>query len=473
VKRKTILYELNEVPFRVLDGFCARFPQSFLASKLPHCHQYETVCEDTGHLSPWITWPSLHRGVNNEVHLIHDFGQDLQEPDRCYPPVWKILTRQNVRVGVCGSLHSYPLPPVMDNYAFYLADTFALTPESFPEWLTPFQEFNLSMARESARNVSKSVPVRSALKVLSKAATIGLRLKTFASIGGQLADELLHRWRATRRRTFQSVLQFDVFMNLLNSTRPDFATFFTNHAASAMHRYWAAAFPDDFERNEYDDGWIARYRYEIEFAMQWADRFFGDLVRFVEIHPEYVLWVATSMGQEALIAVPLLSQLYVSELDRFMRCFGVEPGFWSSRPAMLPTINIFVSPPFAGAFEEALRKLRIEDKPLVFSREPDGFFVLHFGQKNLHNGPKIAKLGERAVPFAELGLKCEDIEDQTDSSGYHVNKGMLLVYDPAAERPQNSHRPQVSTLEIAPAILRNYSLPVPTYMKPVLSLNGY
>lgn len=468
MKRKIILYELNEVPFRVLDAFCARFPGSSLAAKLPHCRQYETISEDSGELSPWITWPSLHRGVNNEIHQIHDFGQDLEQADRDYPPIWKILAQNGVRSGVCGSLHSYPMPADVDNYDFYLPDTFALTPESLPEWLTPFQEFNLSMARDSARNVSQAVPFRSALKVLAKAPAIGLRLKTFAAIGGQLAGEVLHRWRSTRRRTFQSVLQFDAFMKLLDTTRPDFATFFTNHVASAMHRYWAAAFPDDFERNEYGQDWIARYRCEIEFAMQWADGFFGELTRFVDSHPEYVLWVATSMGQEAWIAVPLYTQVFVGDLDRFMRYMGVEPGAWSSRPAMLPKINVFVAPEFAEGFEQSLRKLTIDDKALFFSREKDGFFVLNFGQKNLHAN-QIPRFGERSASFAELGLTCQDIEDKTDSSGYHVKSGMLLVYDPAIKRPEDPQRPKMSILEIAPAVLKNYSLQVPHYMKPVLS----
>jgi hypothetical protein len=102
MNRKIILYELNEVPFRVLDAFRAGFPGSSLAAKLPHCRQYETISEDSGELSPWITWPSLHRGVNNEIHQIHDFGQDLEQADRDYPPIWKILAQNGVRSGVCG-----------------------------------------------------------------------------------------------------------------------------------------------------------------------------------------------------------------------------------------------------------------------------------------------------------------------------------------------------------------------------------
>lgn len=320
------------------------------------------------------------------------------------------------------------------------------------------------MARDSARNVSQSVPLRSALKLLAKAPAIGLRLKTFAAIGNQLADEVLHRWRATRRRTFQSVLQFDAFMKLLDSTRPEFATFFTNHVASAMHRYWAAAFPDDFERNEYDPEWRTRYRFEIDFAMNWADRFFGDLVRFVNAHPEYVLWVTGSMGQDAWLALPLHSQVFVSDLERFMRVMGVGRDSWSSRPAMLPKANVFVDPKLAESFERSLRGLTIDAKPFSFSREPDGFFVLHFGHKNLHNNP-VAKFGERTVSFENLGLACVEIEDKSDSTGYHIKEGILLVYDPVIKGRGDSRRPELSTLEIAPAILRNYHVSVPNYMR--------
>src|SRR6516164_8196265 len=63
VQQKVIFFELNEVPFRILDEFCRWRPDSNLAKLLPRCTQFETVTEDEGHLSPWVTWPSLHRGI--------------------------------------------------------------------------------------------------------------------------------------------------------------------------------------------------------------------------------------------------------------------------------------------------------------------------------------------------------------------------------------------------------------------------
>lgn len=81
MQRKIILFELNEVPARVLDAYCAAHGDSELAMLLRHGRRYETLTEDVGNLSPWITWPSLHRGVNNERHLLGDFGQDTADAE--------------------------------------------------------------------------------------------------------------------------------------------------------------------------------------------------------------------------------------------------------------------------------------------------------------------------------------------------------------------------------------------------------
>ena len=59
-----ILFELNEVPFKVIDYYVNKYPNSTLAKILPKSHQYETVTDDQGHLHPWSTWPTLHRGIH-------------------------------------------------------------------------------------------------------------------------------------------------------------------------------------------------------------------------------------------------------------------------------------------------------------------------------------------------------------------------------------------------------------------------
>ena len=42
----------------------------------------------------------------------------------------------------------------------------------------------------------------------------------------------------------QPVISFDLYLKYLKNTKPEFSTFFTNHVAGMMHRYWKYLFPN-------------------------------------------------------------------------------------------------------------------------------------------------------------------------------------------------------------------------------------
>ena len=469
MSRKVILYELNEVPLRIVDEFCAWRPQSTFAKTLPDCHQFESFAEDDGLLSPWITWPTLHRGVDNQAHLIHDFGQDLSEVDDRFPPIWKILAGQGVSTGVCGSLHTYPMPEDLENYSFYLPDTFASGSECFPKDLSVFQEFNLQMARRSARNVSAGVPWSSALSFLSRAPGLGLKPTTLLDVGLHLMSEKARRWKKVRRRTYQAVLAFDIFERFLRDTKPSFSTFFTNHVASSLHRYWAARFPDEYETFNYDDEWVATYVQEIEFTMSKADAFFARLVRFADANPDYQIWVATSMGQEATEAEPMETQLYMTDRDKFMSQLGLRPEDWEEIPAMLPRYTFKIKPHKVGEFRERIRTIGIAGEPLSAIEEAGDRFFVKLGHRNLSVQSDCATVNGKAVALADLGLENTEIEDRSGTTAYHIPQGGLLIYDPK-RKATSTQRASVTTRDIAPAILKNFSVPVPEYMNTPVSI---
>lgn len=469
-QKKIILFELNEVPYRVVDEFRTARPESTFARLYDRCRCYETYTEDVSNLSPWKTWPSLHRGVNDEAHLIHDFGQDLTESDKAYPPIWKMLAAAGVEVGLCGSLHSYPMPDDLEPYAFYIPDAFATGSECFPKTIEAFQRFNLQLSRESARNVSARVPWKEAIDVLRTLPDLGFKMTTMLDVGKQLVSERLQNWRKIRRRTYQAVLAFDIFMKQLDRTRPAFASFFTNHVASSMHRYWAARFPDDYDVFEFEDEWVRTYQSEIDFTMHRADVLFSRLVAFADRNPEYSIWVATSMGQAATRTRPRETQLYLTDLEKFMASMDVEPDQWSRRPAMLPQANVVVEEPFIEAFREKLQSLRIDGKPVRYREKANGFFSMNYGHPNLYDRPSFAELGEERLSFQELGLENVKIDDKCGVNAYHIPQGCLMIYDPTDREPRSVERPQVSALEVAPTILRNYGVPVPPYMRRPASL---
>jgi hypothetical protein len=470
--KKIILFELNEVPLRVIDQFCRWSPRSALARRLGDCYQYETFTEDVGHLSPWTTWPTLHRGVPDSRHLIANFGQDMRAVNKDFPPLWELLARHGVQTGICGSLHSYPMPTDLNHYAFYLPDTFAAGSECFPNRLATFQDFNLRMARDSALNVSEKLPWQTALNVLAAAPGLGLRLQTLVDVGVQLVSERLQAWRKIRRRTYQAVLAFDVFMKQLSATTPDFVSFFTNHVASSLHRYWAATFPTDYEQFGFDSDWVRTFSREIQFTMEKFDAMFARLVEFVDAHPEYNLWVATSMGQAATTALPVETALLVTDAQRFMTALGIESSHWRRSPAMVPQLNVTIAGgDHVATFRKALTGVLVDGHPLRYRESQGNFFSIDFGHPNLHLAQPVVICQGRTVSFAEMGMQTVSIDDKSGSTAYHVPQGSLLIYDPL-HRAANRGRTQVSTLDIAPTLLRNYAVPVPSYMRAPVTLSN-
>jgi hypothetical protein len=402
--------------------------------------------------------------------MIGSFGQDRTAVDECFPPVWRLLHEAGVSVGMCGSLHSYPAPADISSYSFYLPDTFALEPTAFPAELVAFQEFNLTMVAASSRNVDTSIPRAAALKFLRHTPKIGIRPRTFAALARQLMAERRHPWMSTRRRSFQSVFAFDLFAKQLDQRRPSFSTFFTNHVASAMHRYWAAGHPGDYQQIDLGDEWMDRYRGEVPWAMARADEMIGRLATFVDANPEYELWIASSMGQGPTLAQPLETQLYLEDLPTFMAASGVPADGWSQRPAMLPQRNVQVDAAFADDFDLTLREISVAGAPLRFRRADGGFFSMEWGHPNLHDQGDAVRVGGVVRAPAELGLRSVEIEERSDTTAYHVPQGVLAIYDPQDLTVKSQERPDVSVLDVAPALLNTFGVAVPAYMNDPVGL---
>ncbi len=456
---RIILFELNEVPHRVVADFAARRPASAFARMLREGASSVTRAPDNGHLSPWVTWPTLHRGVDNSVHGIGHFGQDRRSADAEWPPVWSLAMQGGARVGVFASLHTWPLPNDVDRYAFFVPDPFAAGAGCRPSRLESFQALNLAMSRASARNVSGGVPMRQAWRFLRSAPALGLRARTAARLAAQLAVERVKPFRRSRRRTWQSSIAFDVFFRRWREDKPDFCTFFTNHVASAQHRYWAAAYPGDYDASDYSDAWRARFGDEIDFAMRHADEMLHRLMR--EARGDTLIVVAGSMGQAATSAKVVRTQLYLRDPAAFMTALGMPPDSWQRTPAMDPDVSIQVQPPHADRFASALLELRVAGEPVRHERKGDGFFSLTLGHANLEATSLTATLFGSPVDLASLGLVNERIQDEEGTTAYHVREGILFLWSPDTRLKVAA---EVSTLGIAPAILERLGIERPAYM---------
>ncbi|MCU0567673.1 MAG: hypothetical protein MUF49_13875 [Oculatellaceae cyanobacterium Prado106] len=466
--RKVILFELNEVPYRVFDQYCQDKPQSSFAQLLAQSQQYETWAEDNVHLSPTTTWPSLHRGVAFDKHGINSFGQNLQDIDRLYPPLWQITTTHGVKTGVFAPMMSYQPPDDLTHYDFYVPEAFAAEAFAHPQCISIFQQFNIAMTQASRSNVAQKIEWQPALKMLQQADTLGLSLPTFLDIGAQFIAERFQPHLRTRRRSLQTLLGFDIFLQQLQQSQPSYASFFTNHVAAAMHRYWAATFPDDYASFHMSSEWSQRYAHEITFAMDKADDLLHRLMRFVQNHSGYVLLIAGSMGQAALEAKPSDSFLEIAHPQKFMQTLGVADHEFEVRPSMITQFVVAIAPPKLERFRNNLSKLTLNGEPLRFTDYHDGLFCFYLTYQD-YQGSAHCQLGQTPIPFEDLGIVRTLHEDSAFLTADHVPQGALLVWD--AKNPAHcKSRPQISALDLAPTILQNFNIPIPSYMRSPLTL---
>ena len=462
--KKLIVYELNEVPDRVLRWYVERDPDSPIARMLNHGRYASSVAEDSGILSPWTTWATLHRGVTNDTHTIADLGQNLDEIDADYPPIWRLLKDAGISTGVFGSLHSYPPPADIEGYTYYMPDTFATGPEAHPKDLEPFQAFNLSMVDTSGRNVDSGLPIASAASFLVKAPFLGLRAGTIMRVGKQILDERMEPIRRVRRRTTQTDLAFDFFLAQLRKSQPQFTTFFTNHVASTMHRYWPATFPQDYSKKDLPDGWEEQYSGELLYTMDVANRHIGELQAFCRKHPEHALVVISSMGQAAVDNDEIvLSQLYVEDRTAFFGALGIAESDWEARRVMLPRYVQSLSGSAAKVLRAKLPTVRINGEPIIHSEHTEGVFMVKFGHINLDEDTLSVEVEGKPIDWRSAGLKVTPIQDATGSYAYHVPEGIVLVWDPEDERAETVNE-TIPTQAIAPAMLQAYGVTPPAHM---------
>jgi hypothetical protein len=470
--KNVVLIELNEVPYQVIDYFCRNRPDSVLNTMLEHASQFLTTCEDKVELDPWISWPTLHRGVNDDQHGIYHLGQILSRADRDFPPIWRILAEQGHHVGVFGSVHSNQIPPSMDGYDFYVPDFFDDKTFAYPDFLLPFQRFNLGMTRRSARNVDTSVPLGLAGDFIASLPKLGLSLGTVRSIVSQLLKERKEPRLRIRRRSLQAVLMGDVFLSLVKARKPQFATFYTNHVAAAMHRYWNAAFPEDDPASPMPEQWRKNYQPEILEAMASFDAILGRAKALVDSRRDTILMVATSMGQRAVTHKESKGGYTIRNMDKFLGAMGLKPSQYHLRPAMSPCNGVVVDADVVELLKRNLDQVSINGKrfvagdrevyPLSYGAYEQNFFSFFTYFEN-YTGEHAALLGNERASFEDIGFGYFAHEDGVGVTANHFKEGALIIYDPQSPRA-DKRRLAVSTTEIAPALLEHFGVQPPSYM---------
>lgn len=457
MKRKVLFIELNEITWNLIDPLIAagKLP-TFARLKAEGAWASPMSVDLAPQLDPWITWTTVYTGREQADHNVFH----LQQPPESIHAkrIWEICRDAGLKVGVFGSLGSYPPQKVN---GFYVPDTFSPDTATYPAKLNPIQRLNITYTR-SVRLPGDEDGLAFKAKLGTQLLRLGLRPATCSKIVRQLATERFSPEKRWQRVVLQPAVNFDFFSSLYGEHRPDFASFHTNHVAHFQHTYWRAMQPDAFPQKT-TDAESKTYGGAIEFGYRSADQL---LKRAVDLcDNDTILVVASSMGQK-----PYVSDLkngksigQIRSLDKLVEILGLKDKV-KTLSTMSDQFNLYGTPEEIQTAKGRLSDAYIDspDRPIFFVTEMDDFLTL-----NLRPYDEIDD--DAQCYFPHLGtdptIRYEDLVYQTGhtKSGCHDPKGMMMIYGKGVK---SGHEvTDVNNLDIAPTLLTMLGLPVPPEMK--------
>lgn len=456
--RKVLLVELNEVTWDLIDPLIeqGKLP-TFARLKREGAWATPMSVDMPPHLDPWITWTTVYTGRPQEDHNVFFLEQP---PETIHAErIWELCHRRGLRVGVYGSLCSWPPQEVN---GFYVPDTFAQDMSTYPASLEPIQELNLTYTR-SIRLPTDHDGLWFKAQLGARLFALGLSAGTAARVARQLAIERTNPELRWRRVALQPMVNFDFFGKLYRRHQPHFASFHTNHVAHYMHTYWKAMAPEAFPQMTSPDE-ARTYGAAIEHGYASADKLLGRMLRLLD--GATVLVVASSMGQK-----PYISQLrngkpisQLRSLDRLMEIVGLN-GRVRALSTMSDQFNLY--PDTAAIGEEVTNILEA-----AYIDEPGRtMFDIHRVEESLTVNLKFyeetAENSRCVFPHRETDntFLYSDLVYGTGlvKSGCHDPKGMMILYGPGIRTGWQVA--DANNLDIAPTLLKLLGLPVPEEMR--------
>lgn len=463
--QKVILYELNEVPWVIIDRYLAGNPRSALARLLRTGQSFTTVNNDPRELAPWNTWPTLHTSSFSDEHNSHNLGQDPSTFRGT--PIWDAVDAAGRSVGLFGPLQSWPAKHFRSG-GFHVPDTFAADATTNPPSLSSFQAFNLRMTQENGfsadRKMSPAVLATGGVSMLRN----GLRPRSAVKLARHLAAEARDRREKAGRAMMQAVPSFDLYWRLHRKHEPALSIFFTNHVAAMMHRFWGDYMTEYASQFDYDPDPVQATL--IPRALDLTDEHLRLLLDYCEQHPDTRLVIAASMGQGPIEGVNREVQRLLEKPAALMETLGFPKA--QDGLAMYPMCAVQVSEDDdPERIAELLRQIRdTRDEPVFYNVRVRGRSVIFrtVFDTDVPAGENEVSIVDsagrrRRVSYQQAGLAARS-RLGGGNTAYHIPQGMMLTYQ-VGDKPLH-RRQEIDILDVAPSLLGNVlDVPVPVTMR--------
>lgn len=452
---KVLLFELNEVGWPVVEPMLQNGDLPNLRKLMERGAHGTTVCADK-RLDPCIAWPTLHTGTSHEIHGIDFLGQ---HPDTFRAKqIWDFLIEAGRKVGVFGSLLSWPPRP---SAAFHIPECFARDAATRPEAARIVQEFNIKYSTENKKAIVAKTSLREMLSFSYGLLRGGVKAETLLSVGREVLQESLNPKLKWRRVCLQPLINYDVFEKLYKKTSPHFSTFFTNHVAYYLHRYWRARFPDQFQGAHDEE--VSAHHDTIPHSLRVGDQLLGRVMSLID--DDTVLVVASALGQGP-VKNPARSgqQNVLRSLAHLIAVLGDAAQVRVSGSMTHEHVLVVPDPQVRAQLVRKLSEIREAgpgSAPIfkIVVRDDTACVSFTAEYADLSAGVVIPAIGQTLPPLA-LDIHRYDVQPTT---GDHTPEGIFIMAGPSV-RP-GCVLGEFDLRDVAPTILQLLDVERPAQMK--------
>lgn len=339
---KLIIFEVNEVSKKVLQSYTSFRPHSYLGKKLSSGSYFETRAKDLDEdlLYPSQAWASLNTGKPFSEHKIKWFS----DPKRFEDFFWHQAMRSGLKVALIGTPHTSPAKAIegKENFKLLIPDFFAEDEYAFPSHFIPLQAFNLRASMNGRRATDlKQILLDVLLSFLKQPNPSAWGLE----IGSVIQIMLILQRVISGKKEALRLAQFPLFASIFSqealSDNVDLAVLFTNHVASAMHRYLHAVPNLNEQGSPYSTSWQNKYEKEVFYSLDLLDYWISKVANTLSSSDTAIV-ITSAIGQKLNTRLtPEIIKNYKRDYrlenpEKFLSKLGISPYGMELVGAMLP-----------------------------------------------------------------------------------------------------------------------------------------